>query len=78
MECSLLSHENTALPLLQACVKSTLHASQKIVLDTKLSLTREGSNFNVFDPFKYLVRFIKHKKTTELMADYHAGGDISQ
>jgi len=24
-----------------------------------------------------LVRFIKHKKTTVLMAVYHAGGDIS-
>src|SRR5262245_14331666 len=78
MDCSLLRHENTALPLLQACVKSTLHASQKIVLGTKFTLTREGSNFNVFDPFKYLVRFIKHQKTTVLMEDYHTGGDIPQ
>jgi hypothetical protein len=75
MECSLLRHENTALPLLQACVKSTLRASKKIALDTKLPLTRKGSNFNVFGPFKYWVRFIKHQKTTVLMAEYHTGGD---
>jgi hypothetical protein len=59
-------------------VKSTLHASQKNVLDTKFSLTRKGSNFNAFDTFEYWVRFIKHQKTIVLVAGYHAGGDIAQ
>src|SRR5438132_12670270 len=52
MQCSLLRHENAAPPLLQACVKSARHASRKIILDTKFCLTRNSSNFNVFDTFR--------------------------
>jgi hypothetical protein len=76
MEYSLLRHKNATSPLLQACVKRTLHASQKIIPDTKFSLTRQGSNFNVFDTFHSLEKGKKPKTATELMVDQHTGGDI--
>jgi hypothetical protein len=39
---------------LQACVKKALHARQKIIPGTKFTLTRQNSDFNVFDTFNFL------------------------
>jgi hypothetical protein len=44
-------------------------------LGDKISLTRKGSNFNVFDTFHFLEKGKKPKIATVLMVSHHEGGD---